>query len=179
MFRLVLIMLASFFFFHAASAADQKSGVSDEKLAAIKFEKLVNSGSKLMMSDYPIFQQDDGTWFKRRQIVSDLTYDIKRTDSLLSPVIGFVHFTHVWNTSPKVASKEDAMRLTEYDDGGGLYFDITLKYSYMGGAWKLNKAYVNYMYRGEISSKFEFTDEDIRYGNKGVKLQYWLPALAK
>lgn len=154
----------------ASNAAD------DKRTPAIAFEKLVNTAYKSMAADQPVYNIDSGGWVKRRHTVSNVTYDAKKTDSLLNPIVGLVSFTIHINESALVNSKEEALRTTAFDKSlGRRRYDVSVNYSYKDGAWKFNNSHVKTFFDGNFSFDSEPSEEVIISNKLQVPLHYWIP----
>jgi hypothetical protein len=67
------------------------------------------------------YEQGGKGWAKQKAKLVDLEYDVKKTDSLVTPYIGIVQFSLVLEQSPFYASEDEAVKSVELDSG------VTLK----------------------------------------------------
>jgi hypothetical protein len=165
--RFVLLFVASVFFSSAVSRAD-------EGTAAIALKNLVSSGYKSMTSDKPIYNLHNKKWVKRQHTVSNVTYDIKKGNSIRNAINGLVTFAAHIDESRTVSSKEEALQLTTFSKSP-LKYDVSLKYVYENGAWKFQNSHVRTFFNGKYLIESELTKEDIMYGHFIVPLRYWMP----
>lgn len=114
-------------------------------------------------------------WAKYRFAVLDLRYDVKKTDSLVNPIIGLIHFTLRVDETELVKTKEEAEQLNEFNTRSGPTFNIFLTYTFKDEGWKFKDG------EFEVSAlrgkKFPLTTENISrepntIPNTAVKL--WL-----
>lgn len=150
------------------------NAANDQRTPAIAFEKLVNTAYNSMTADQPVTYFDsEKAWTKRRYTVSNATYDVKKTDSLLNPIVGFVSFNIRIDESALVNSKEEALRTTTFDERSR--HDVSVNYSYKDGAWKFNNSHVKIFFDGELLSDLELSEEEIMSNKYIVPLHYWMP----
>ena len=57
------------------------------------FEKIVQTAAQATAADRETYFNDrEQKWAKRRYVISRLSYDVKKTDSLLNPIVGIASF---------------------------------------------------------------------------------------
>lgn len=169
MLKSVFLVAAYLTFFPIQSAAEESP--------AIDFERLVNTGYKSMTSDQPPINVRNGSaWVKRQHTVSNLTFDVKKTDSLLNPTIGFVNFSVRIDESPLANSKEEATRATAFNESKFRY-DVSLNYSYKDKAWQLKDSQVKHFFDGKFTFDSKPTELQIISEKFIVPLHYWMPRM--
>lgn len=172
----MLLMIASIFFSPSTWSADKASNATDDQRApAIAFEKMVSTSHNSMSSDQPVLNVNNGqAWVKRRHAVSNVTYDVKKTDSLLNPIIGFVSFSIRIDESALTNNKEDALQITRFNESRFQY-DASLNYSYIDGIWKFKNSRVKSFFDGRFTHESKPTEEKIISRKFVVPLHYWMP----
>lgn len=80
------------------------------------------------------FNQYRNQWAKRRFLLLDTKYDVKRTDSLVNPIVGIVSFTLVIEQTALLPSKEDAERANDFLKSDQP-FKVFLTYGYKDDRW--------------------------------------------
>jgi hypothetical protein len=71
---------------------------------------------------------------KWRYTISQLKYDVRKTESLVSPIIGIAVVDLLIDFSAPITSKEDAERATNYSHVQSVY-RLTLNYYYSNNKW--------------------------------------------
>jgi hypothetical protein len=74
-------------------------------------------------------------WAKRRFHISDAKMDVRRTDSLVTPIVGVVTFRLRTEQTPLYATKAQAIAASTFAEDMTTDYDITLRYGYRDGAW--------------------------------------------
>lgn len=120
----------------AAGAPASQAAVAADPVS--DFKALVASASE--PKEWTGVHQNSRTqkWSKQQFTAGEIKYDIKKTDSLISPVKGLVSFPVTMRMSEYFDTKEDAeaapvaptRRLTSY---------LTGEYDLIDGAWRLDK----------------------------------------
>src|ERR1022692_4351784 len=91
---------------------------------AIAFEKFVHTSAKATASIDQISLKTEGDlegkWLKYHQAVTAVKYDVKRSDSLLNPILGLVNFDLIGDARGPFESKREA--------GGATGLDVKLKW---------------------------------------------------
>lgn len=125
-------------------------------------------------SSEPYFNEHHQKWAKRRFRVADLKFDVRKTDSLVSPLLASVKFTLSSAQTQLLLDKEEARTNVEYDSKPNL-FKIELIYAYQDGHWRMTGG------RGSVpeapNSSFELSEEKIRTEPNSIPnaaLLFWL-----
>lgn len=117
-------------------------GVLIDVAAAIEpvtsFEKIITRGkSAVDQSTLVYFNKGKSTWLKRKYTVSNMKYDVKKTDSLVSPVVALVTFDLIVEASVPFQTKEEADAAADYNPEFKMINDVTLNYALTSGTWVL------------------------------------------
>ncbi len=102
--------------------------VYEFKKIIIESEKLTNCSTSVYFNEY------EQAWAKRRFTVSRIKYDVKKTDSLISPLLGMVSFELDIDQSHLYPSKKEAEESTTFELTIPPY-NISLNYSYIDSKW--------------------------------------------
>lgn len=103
------------------------------------FEQIIFHGkSAVDQSTLVIFNEKKSTWLKRRYTVSGMKYDVKKTDSLVSPVIAQVKFYLIDDYALPFQSKEEAEAASDYDPKLENTNEVTLNYAFTSNKWIFN-----------------------------------------
>lgn len=143
------------------------------------FEALLEASQKRTESSQPVyFNNYRKLWAKRRFVVSDAKYDIRKTDSLVTPVLGLVTYRLAVSQTELVEAQEHAQALSAFNNASPVSYTISLRYSLKAGVW----SFLDGESRGEGSAtgKFAITRETLeREPNAipNVAVRYWLPVL--
>ncbi|MBI4292098.1 MAG: hypothetical protein HY661_11515 [Betaproteobacteria bacterium] len=130
MTRLLSIFLLSAIYSFAAQAADP---------AVAKFEGLIKRASLQSAALGEPYQDKAGKWRKTTIRITDVLYDVKKTDSLVSPLAGQVAFTLTTETSEWADTRELAK--TAKPDAKSLphRYQVRLSYGWRDGVWKFSR----------------------------------------
>lgn len=125
-------------------------------------------------SSEPYFNEHHQKWAKRRFRVADLKFDVRKTDSLVSPLLATAKFTVSSAQTQLLPDKEAARASIEYDSKPNL-FKIELIYAYQNGEWRMTGG--RYAVPEVPNSSFKLTEEKIRTDPKSIPnaaLLFWL-----
>lgn len=103
-----------------------------------KFETLVAAASK--PSQWTVTKQDpqSGKWTKRHFEISHIKYDVKTTDSILTPIVGLVSFDASMRVAGSAASETEAEALPPPTrDSLGMDYSVNGRYAFKESGWKL------------------------------------------
>jgi hypothetical protein len=99
--------------------------------AVQKFERFLNDARDATNSGTVVyFNKRHQAWAKRRHAVSEIKYDVKKTDSLVNPVLGFVTFSLVTEQTEFFPTKEGATNAWASNTDTKTLSRISLTYSY-------------------------------------------------
>lgn len=132
-------------------------------------EEIVTYWDRVVSKEYTIVDGNDGVWgVYRSKSLSPLKYDIRKTDSLVSPYMLIMSFKAKWdnnydsinaNLKSEVfdnnfgfTSKEDAIKNTTEKDYMGSKprkYDCVIYYSYQKNRWVFNRS--NSDFKGYIN----------------------------
>lgn len=74
------------------------------------------------------FAPGDRKWHKQVITVTDVIYDVKRTDSALTPLLGVVKFTIINLQSTGVDNEEEAVRASVILNNSSYYYRVSLTF---------------------------------------------------
>ena len=111
-----------------------------------KFKSLVAHAIELTHSAKPVyFNKYEKLWFTCRYKIEDVNYDIKKTDSLINPIIGTVDFVLYTEHGPLLPTKEEAKASNSFSlVGAADRAIISLEYHYNNGTWRLRGGDLKY-----------------------------------
>lgn len=115
------------------------AAVASMKFDAVKsFHDFVSSASE--PKEWATIRQNARTqkWFKARFTTSDVKYDVRKTDSLVTPITGIVSFLLSVRQSDAFESKDDAERAL-VSSARGLDFRIEGKYHVVDDDWRVSE----------------------------------------
>ena len=144
---------------------------------AATFEAFVKNSHELCATTTPIyFNKTRNQWAKRKFILEDLKYDVKKTDSLVTPILGIVQFRLRVQQSAFVPTKGEAKRAQEFPEKPNIVDTITLRYSFRDDRWSFKDGeFESSALRGQ---RFPITIDSIRAKPdelENAAVGYWLP----
>lgn len=149
--RLVAAIFAGMCFFCFPVAAATADPVS-------KFEALLEKFEKNTNNDVVFYHNTDkDAWLKRRFDVSDVKYDVKKTDSMVNPILGLVSFDLVISHTSFQPTKAEAEAIQIVPDEKSDRHKISITYAYKNNKWILLKG--TYTMGGQV---YQFTEEGMR-----------------
>jgi hypothetical protein len=99
------------------------------------FEQIVTRGKGAVdQSTLVLFNKGKSTWHKRKYTISNIKYDVKKTDSLVSPIVALVTFDLAVEHSVPFQTKEEADAVTDYTEFK-MTNGVTLNYALTSGVW--------------------------------------------
>lgn len=144
--KILMCAIAAVFAGSTAIAAPKKAPeAAQSKPAALSFDPIASFQSVVKRGSEPkewtdVFQNPKtGKWTKRYYFLGEVKYDVKKTDSLVSPIVGLVSFPVKAKFSPQFETEDEASNST------GAYIPLSLSYSVEGqysannSAWKLDQ----------------------------------------
>lgn len=141
-----------------ACIAGTAAAATDEKTALANFQKIVEAGSK--SEPYSIYENTrTSKWTRSRNELRNVAYDVKKTDSLVSPLAGVITFEYLTQSAPGVDTKELAEALGDEDiaRGGALLRRTTLRYSFQDDKWILKTVTYRSLLRMPNENSFKDT----------------------
>jgi len=115
-------------------------GCSSKRSEIDEFRRFIESTrAATEASAEPYFNRPRALWAKRKYEIKDLTYDVRKTDSLVNPIVGLASFTLLTSQTALVSTKEEAQRSTEVDIASQNAFRVSLNFTYDGGVWTLKR----------------------------------------
>lgn len=143
-----------------------------------KFEKFILEAMNATKANTPVnLNSYTQAWAKKRFSVADIKFDVKKTDSLVNPIVGLVTFQLVNEQTGFFPTKEEAEASTEFDPKNLIHYRISLFYSYKDAKWSFSKgSYENL--DGLKGSVFDLSEENMRNNPTripNIAILYWLP----
>lgn len=152
------------------------SGAYASEDAVPKFERLVKEAVQATDSTRPVYlNKSKQLWAKRKLTTGEVSYDVKKTDSLVNPIVGIVTFNLIVEQSDFFPTKEKAEASTALNEGIRIAFKVALTYHLKNGAWAFAKG----SQQGQgIKQWFDFDEQAIIKEPNAVPLvavAFWLP----
>lgn len=145
MYRVLIGFVISVFMHGAA--------ISKSSDPAASFIAFVNSAQKITKESSVLYLEHKGAWRKVYWSIRDVKYDVKKTDSLINPVIGSVSFVMSGVGSAFYASEGEAKASSD-TDGQDIVRFFDIDYQFDGKKWTA------------VSAKFDFNID--RVGRRTV-----------
>jgi len=83
----------------------------------------------------PWHNKELNKWAERRFQVAELKYDVRKTESLVSPFVGVITFT-LTNTQTELFSERSAAQASIDLDSTVYTFEVELNYAYQDNQWR-------------------------------------------
>lgn len=148
---------------------------SRETSALDSFRDLVQvSAAATDASSEPYRNKHHDKWAKRKFRVTDLTYDVRKTESLVSPLVGHVTFTLASTQTALFPDKEAAQASSEFDSQGSVY-KVELSYAHQDGKWRTTTG--RYSVPALLDNSFDLTPTEVRsepHAIPNAALLFWL-----
>jgi len=137
MIRLATLLLALCISSAAYSAPAKQA--PPQKLEPVKaFQELVATASEPKEWTRVYLNSKTQKWAKQYYSMSAVTYDVKKTDSLVTPVIGLTQFKISVRQSDLFDSQEDANATDSVSANPGLQYRVAGTYHLTETAWRLD-----------------------------------------
>jgi hypothetical protein len=166
--KLICIILLTLVLPINAMAADDS--VSKLEKLILKAENASNKGSVIYFNEY------GQAWAKRCFTVSNLKFDVKKTDSLVTPIVGFVNFDLITDQTDLYQTKEEAEASKVFDPKFITPYQISLTYTYRNGKWSFSKGSYESLNPIMKGKTFSLTKENIisePNATPNAALKYW------
>lgn len=125
--RLILVALMLWGPFVQAQQSDKK--------AVDSFKAMVTAASSVTLYTEVYLNDHLKGWTKSYLQISNIKYDVKKTDSAINPLIGVASFTATTKISPPYPSKGEAANSTDFRKEA-LTRDFSITYQLDGRKWK-------------------------------------------
>lgn len=138
--------------FAGVAAAQPNDGA-----ALAEFQKIVASCTSALKAEVPTVAphpSKEAVWVKKAIASSEVTYDVKRTDSLVSPFSGSIVVTYL-SVSETAPSREEAEALVLDPAGTAFLREESIRYAYQGGAWATVGGTSTSRFRTRAGMRFE------------------------
>lgn len=130
-----------------AMLAMSRPSFGNDTLAVEAFKKFVDMAvQETSSAQEPYLFVRRNLWAKRRYVLSEVKYDVKRTDSLVNPILGLIIFTVVVTQTSLFSTKEEAAENFFFDPKLGDTYQVRLNFIFAAGIWSLKD--------GDYESKF-------------------------
>jgi len=157
-----------------SALVSSKSGASDP---VATFEAFVKHSHEACAAATPTYlNRYKNQWAKRRFVLEGVKYDVKKTDSLVTPVVGIVQFRLRADQSALFQTRDEAERASEFPLKSDGFAAVTLRYAFKDDKWTFNEGEAESLtsgFRGPL------TLETMRAEPNTVVsvavLGYWLP----
>jgi len=176
------ILLFSVFLQLTGCSKEQHSSTAlpnfKEESPVDSFRKFLNASVKSTeTSPQSYFNVNHQKWANRKYEISDLKFDVKKTDSLVNPVIGTATFTLTTSQTDLFATKDGAETSTVYIFGPNSE-TVTLNFTSDKGVWKMaNGFYLHPIPYSDTPSMITITPEKIAAEPDSelyAAMKYWL-----
>lgn len=118
----------------------QSKKAAQEEDPVDAFKKVIAEASQPASWSYVYLDRQEAKWAKSYVMISDVKYDVRKTDSLISPVIGIVEFSSRMPQSLLFDTQAEAEASTQpAPDEFVPSFGFVANYTYNKGAWTLQK----------------------------------------
>ena len=113
-------------------------GCSGDQSALGAFGRLIEAATTATeRHDRPYFNQSHSKWSKRRFEIRDVKYDVRKTDSLVTSIVGSVSFELTTTQTPLFQTREEAQRSSAFDPNSQNSFRVNLNFAHRTGIWSL------------------------------------------
>ena len=106
-----------------------------EKQAVEAFKSLVSAASAAKLHTEVYLNDSLKGWTKSYLQISDVKYDVRKTDSAINPLVGIASFTAITKMSPPYPSQGEASSSTDFRKES-LAREFTITYQLDGRKWK-------------------------------------------
>ncbi len=145
-----------------------------------EFEKMIATAREATNTAAPVYlNKSKQQWAKRRFAAVDVKYDVKKTDSLVNPIIGVVTFLLATGQTDLFATKDEADAAQVFDPRFEHKYKVSMTYTFKGSRWAFSKGSYEWItmtaLRGTV---FEFDETKIRAepnASPNAALGLWLP----
>lgn len=117
------------------------------------------------------FNKHKNGWVKQRYRVVELKFDVKKTDSLVTPIVGLVTLDLLTEASDAFPSQEEAEKLISFNVMASITDRMSLTYAYRDSKWAFSKGSYEVLSPSLKGTRFELTDDRLTR----QPLPYWLP----
>lgn len=143
------------------------------------FEKLILDAQNATNTSTPVYFNDYAqAWAKKRFSVAEITYDVKATDSLISPIVGVISFQLVTEQTDLYSTKSEAESTTAFDPKFESPYFLTLTYAYRNDAWTYSNGEYENLLGFLKGQKFDVSAQSLRDAPKDAissTIILWLP----
>jgi hypothetical protein len=150
----------------------------------VEFEKIVTR-ARAAPAKNPYVYSVENKWVKGfSPIVDSVRYDVKKTDSLVTPIVGVINFSILTQYSPRMNSKEEAASTQAVDAERAVMYVVVLRYGYRNGSWRFTEGGYDHVWAGPRMKKLApgfslpVTEQQIRKEPDKVPysvIKPWLP----
>lgn len=138
----VLISLIAIALMAPAMSAPVKSSKQDQAIPQFEpvkaFQALVQTASSTKEWIRPFQIPTTQQWVKHKVTSGEVRYDVKKTDSMVNPLVGMVSFPVLILVSTPVNTEQEAMDASESTMRPGTY-DVDITYHVDGEKWVMQE----------------------------------------
>lgn len=119
------------------------SGCSNDENPVESFSKFLQKNTKSTNGSIEVYLNGyTNKWAKRMYVVQNIKYDVKKTDSLVNPIIGNAEIILASMQTDLFETKEDAQ--TNFTFHPPTIFSVNLNFNIEKGSWRMvNGTYLN------------------------------------
>ena len=144
-----------------------------------KFEKFLLAAKDATNEGTLVYlNQHKQAWAKRRFSANDVKFDVKKTDSLLNPILGLVTLSLVTEQTDLYPTEEEAAASVVFEPKFSTRYRVSLTYSYKDAKWSFSKGTYESFAPFMKGKTFDLSEEKIRNeptATPTAALMYWLP----
>ncbi len=137
-----------------------------------EFEVIVKRGSQVPVEfvNRTYYLKSPSGWVRSAHSIRDVKYDVRQTNSLISPITAVVAFSLIRLTSPTYATQDEALKSLVLDTPMTETKQTELNYNYREGKWSFSSG----QFRSTAAGLFVLKDESYLRG-MGPLWAGWLP----
>lgn len=144
---------------------------ANEGAALQDFERIVNTCKSRFTAEVPVVvphPKKPATWVKRANLAAEISYDVKRTDSLVSPLTASLVARYM-ALSEIASTQEEAEAIRLNPAGTAFLREEVIRFAYQNGAWSTVGATSTSKFRPREGGRFE--DSTVLQSNRQQALE--------
>lgn len=112
------------------------SGCSNDENPVESFSSFLQKNSKSAEAASEIYLNPyNNKWAKRKHVIQKVKYDVKKTDSLVNPIIGSAEIVFSSMQTDLFETKEEAQKSYSFQDP--IVFSANLNFNLEKGSWRM------------------------------------------
>lgn len=131
MYKILLVV-----FLLGLAVSGQSLAVDD---SVKSFEKFLDGAAESTNAATRVFLNGSKGWTKQRYLVSDVKFDVRKTDSLVTPVVGIATFQLLIEFNGFHPSREQAETVSIDDNRMAIRSLVTMHFTYSDDKWRFVK----------------------------------------